>query len=158
MGIPGTKPEPNALKLIKGNLGKRSIKPEPKPTPIAPDPPAWLPTEAKKRWKEIGPELERLGLLTCIDGPVFAMMFLHYAIAVETAKEIKKRKRDLKKFSINRSPLITDEKGLPRKHPLHQILRDHSLAFKSYMSEFGLSPSSRTRLSIPGPEGDDEFF
>ena len=159
MSQPGTKPEPGALKLIKGNPGKRPVKTSPQPTPVAPMIPPWLPAEAKRRWKEIGPELERLGLLTAVDGLAFSMMLNHYAIAVEAAREIKRIRRELRKEGKKQHPLITiDERGLSRKHPLHQILRDHSEAFKSYMPEFGLTPSSRSRLSIPEPEGADDFF
>jgi len=41
-----------------------------------------------------------------------------------------------------------DERGLPRKHPLLQVLRDNSTAFRMYAAEFGLTPSSRSRLQI----------
>jgi len=156
---PGRKPEPAALTLIKGNPSKKPLKSCPQPTPIAPKIPPWLPTEAKKRWKEIGPELERLGLLTVVDGLAFSMMLNHYSLAVEAAREIKRIRRELRKEGKKQHPLITkDERGLYRKHPLHQILCDHSETFKSYMPEFGLTPSSRSRLSIPEPEGADDFF
>jgi P27 family predicted phage terminase small subunit len=159
MGIPGTKPEPNTLKLIKGNPGKRPITPAPQPTPVAPKPPSWLPSIAKKEWKRLSPELERLGLLTAVDGLTFGLMLFHFAMAAEDVKELKQIQRELKAEGKKQHPLIaTDEMKMPRKHPLHQIIRDHSAAFKAYMAEFGLSPSSRTRLQVKEPEGADEFF
>jgi P27 family predicted phage terminase small subunit len=159
MSLPGRKPDPNALKLIKGNPGRRPIKPSPQPTPVAPEPPSWLDAEARKKWKELAPELEKVGLLTAVDGATFAMMLVHYSLAVEAVRELKRIRRELRKDGKKQHPLLaTDEMKMPRKHPLHQILRDHSSAFKAYMPEFGLSPSSRSRLSIQEPEGEEDFF
>ncbi len=65
---PGTKPKPTALKLLEGNPGKRPLPMnEPKPAPTAPKCPSWLHKDAKKEWKRISTELERLGLLTQVD-------------------------------------------------------------------------------------------
>lgn len=147
MATVGRKPTPTVLKVLAGNPGKRPIKPEPKPKPIAPKAPTWLPPEAKRRWKELAPELERLGLLTCVDGLAFAMMLTHYAMAVEAAKVLKAD-----------GVLTKDSKNRSRKHPMHQVFRDHSEAFRQYLSEFGLSPASRARLHLPEVEDDAEDF
>lgn len=148
MATPGRKPKPGALKALAGNPGKRKVnKAEPKPKPVAPGPPAWLDKEAKELWREFSPELERLGLLTLIDAPAFAMMLTHYILAVKASRLLK------------RDGIMTkDENGLARKHPAHQILRDHAAAFRGFAAEFGLTPSARTRLSMPEPEDDDEAF
>ncbi len=147
MAIRGRKPKPTALKVLEGNPGKRPLNDnEPKPRPIAPSPPSWLPREAKKQWKELAPALEKERLLTEVDGLAFAMLLLHWAQVAEATKILKKE------------GLITvDERGLPRKHPAHQILRDHSEAFRQYMAEFGLSPSARSRLNLPVQDEEDEF-
>lgn len=150
MGRRGPRPKPTKLKVLSGTARPEDLRRnEPKPAPIAPKRPTWLPDEAKKKWKELAPELEKLGLLTVVDGPAFAMMLEHWALAVEAAKVIKKE-----------GTMTVDERGLPRKHPLAQVLRDHSAAFKGYMAEFGLSPASRTRLDLPEIKEDsfDEFL
>lgn len=149
MATPGRKPKPTHLKVLAGNPGKRPLPAnEPKPKPVAPDPPAWLDREARALWKEIGPELERLGLLTAVDGPAFAMLLTHYVLAVKAARRIKKD-----------GILSVDEQGVTRKHPASQIVRDHSAAFRQYVAEFGLSPAARARLSLPDEKDDgDDFF
>lgn len=148
MAAPGRKPKPTGMKVLAGNPGKRKLpKSEPKPKPVAPGPPAWLDKEAKELWKEFAPELERLGLLTLVDAPSFAMMLTHYIMAVKASRLIK------------RDGIMTkDENGLARKHPAHQIMRDHATAFRGFAAEFGLTPSARARLSIAEPENDDEAF
>ncbi|MBO8169974.1 MAG: phage terminase small subunit P27 family [Thermoanaerobacteraceae bacterium] len=160
MGRPGKKPEPTKLKLIKGTEKRYINENEPRPQPIAPDPPSWLPTEAKKAWKELAPELERLGLLTAIDGPAFTMLVLHWALAVQSYRQMKTDKNRARKegLPVDKYGLTTiDERKLPRKHPLLQVLRDNSAAFRQYMAEFGLSPSSRSRISLPDPNDEDAF-
>jgi P27 family predicted phage terminase small subunit len=148
MAVRGRKPKPTHLKVLSGNPGRRPLpESEPKPQPVAPPCPDWLPEEARAKWDELAPELERLGLLTAVDGPAFAMTLLHYALAVEAAKRIDKE-----------GITTVDERGLPRKHPLHQVLRDHSTSFRAYLAEFGLSPSSRVRLALPGQEDEGDEY
>ena len=147
MGRRGPQPKPKALKVLEGTERYKDFEiNELQPTPIAPKRPTWLPDEGKKQWKQLAPELESLGLLTIIDGQVFALMLVHWSLAVEAAKTLKKE-----------GCLTTDERGLKRKHPACQVLRDNSLAFKQYMAEFGLSPVSRTGLDLPNGEEDKEF-
>jgi len=73
MAITGPKLKPTAIKILEGNPGKRPLNlNEPKPLQIAPECPDWLLDEAKKEWKRLAPELERLGLLTILDMAAFA--------------------------------------------------------------------------------------
>jgi phage terminase small subunit len=51
---------------------KRELDREPKPTPLAPDPPAFLVGRALEVWHELAPELERMGLLTAADAAPLA--------------------------------------------------------------------------------------
>jgi len=38
------------------------------------------------------------------------------------------------------------------------VLRDHSTSFRAYLAEFGLSPSSRVRLALPGQEDEGDEY
>ena len=143
----GRKPKPTKLKLLHGDHPCRVNKNEPKPKPIASRCPTWLHPTAKKKWRELAPKLERLGLLTEIDGEALELLVTHYAIAVEAASILKKE-----------GIFARDSRDLPAKHPAAQIFRDHSAAYRSYMTEFGLSPSSRSRLDLPKPDDDEEAW
>ena len=69
----GRKPKPTAVKVLEGNPGKRGLNAgEPKPEKKAPRCPAWLEAEAKKEWKRMAKQMERLGILTEIDMAAFA--------------------------------------------------------------------------------------
>src|SRR4051794_41833408 len=67
-------PVPFPLKVLRGNPGKRPMKPEPQPQqlPDVPDPPPFITGYAADEWWRTAPELHRLGLLTRIDVPALA--------------------------------------------------------------------------------------
>jgi phage terminase small subunit len=70
--MPGRKPKPTHLKLVQGNPGKRPLNDaEPEPTTGCPKP-KFLKGRAAKIWDEYAPELERIGVLTAVDGHMFA--------------------------------------------------------------------------------------
>lgn len=138
----GRKAKPTALKLLHGNPGKRPLnKNEPKPKPLAPAVASWLSPDAKKLRKELAPKLEAVGILTEVDGASFDLMLTHYCLASEAARTLKQE-----------GSIIEDSKGYPAKHPAVQILRDHSAAFLRFAAEFGLTPSSRSRLNLVTPD------
>lgn len=148
MAAPGPAPKPTALKVLEGNPGKRQLNTnEPRPQPVAPTMPDGLPDDAAEFWEQHAPKLETLGILTEVDGPAFVLMAIHYALAREAARTIQ-----------DQGLASVDENGAERKHPLLQAVRDNSTAFRMFAQEFGLTPSSRSRLSIPEPVNEDDFF
>ena len=151
MSIPGRKPKPTALKILEGNPGFRKLNEnEPKPLPIIPNCPEWLTGNAKEVWGILAPILERMGVLTEADEIALAAICSLYA-----------RYKDLER--------IIDEKGYTEQNtrsglkaiPEFAMSRDCLKLLKSFMTEFGLTPSSRTRISIGESTQDDpleEFF
>jgi phage terminase small subunit len=64
--------KPTALKIIQGNPGKRPLnRHEPRPT-LGCKRPKFLKGRAARIWDEYAPELERIGVLTAVDGHLFA--------------------------------------------------------------------------------------
>lgn len=138
--------KPTALKVLGGTNRRDRQKNEPKPRPVAPKKPGWLKGRAAKAWKEFSPELERLGLLTTVDGPSFAMLCVHFSLAAESYERIQAE-----------GLLSIDEHGCQRKNPMLQVLRDQSAAFKTYAAQFGLTPASRGTIDLPQKGEADEF-
>ena len=147
MGKRGPKPKPTELKVLEGNPGKRPLpENEPKPAPLMPDPPEWIDEEAKKFWEKYAPKLNKLGLLTEIDGPAFTA-------TAESWAEWVNYKKDIKKNGIKN---ISDS-GYEQQR-VEVILAKKALDnVKSFLAEFGMTPSSRSRidLKLPGDEGED---
>jgi P27 family predicted phage terminase small subunit len=139
----GRKPKPTALKELAGNPGGRPLNDaEPRPEPAGDArPPYRLMPKARRFWLENAPRLDALGLLSEIDLPAFQMMATHFGVAVEAAEVIKAE-----------GIMTKDEHGLDRKHPALQVLRDNSGAFRAYAAEFGMTPSSRSRVRSDAPE------
>ena len=80
MATRGRKPTPTAIKELEGNPGKRPLNSnEPKPDTTAPKCPKWLEPEAKKEWKRLSIEMERIGILTKVDMAAFAAYCQAYA-------------------------------------------------------------------------------
>jgi len=152
----GRKPKPVKLKLIEGNPGKRPLNlDELKPNPIAPKCPSWLMNDAKKEWKRVAPELEILGLLTHIDMASFAgycQSFAKWKKAEEFIKKhgstykIPKRDKDGNVVSVYIAQF-------PEVAIANQCLNQ----VRAFCAEFGLTPSSRGRISLPGENFDDEL-
>ncbi len=77
---------------------------EPNPSKNVPKCPPHLDKIAKKEWRRFTPTLERLGLITEIDGSAFAAYCDQYARWVQINKDLKIQAQDL---SAQREALIT---------------------------------------------------
>lgn len=152
----GRKPTPTHLRVLKGNPGKRPLpENEPKPQPLAPKRPAWLVGEARREWDRIVSELEKLGLLTVVDGAALAAYCHAYGLMVAAAKELREYVKQHGKLTVTH----VNKHGAPNEvpHPAIKIGRDAAATMRAFMTEFGLTPASRVRLAMPRQEEPDEY-
>ena len=144
MGKMGRKPKPTALKALQGNPGRRPLNEQEPLPPGDVKRPYGLKTnwpDVAKRWDKIAPALGVVGLLTPADISGFLLM-LHHLRLCDMALEL-----------VERDGLTRlDESGIERKHPGLQIFRDNSAAARQWITEFGMTPSSRSGLKVPEPE------
>lgn len=161
MARKGRPPKPTNLKILHGNPGKRPLPVnEPKPKPIPPKCPAWMDSEGKKLWKNLMPELERLGLMTIVDGAAFEAVCQNYATWVKCEKHLKKHGLT---FTIGREVEIDDEgnervikEGYVQQRPEVTIGNKALKAVHTFMVEFGLTPAARVKLGTkPATENED---
>lgn len=140
MGRRGPPPKPTALRILEGNPSKRPLNPnEPKPPVGIPDCPGHLDQFAKAEWKRIAPILDRLGLLTIVDGAALAAY-------CQTYSRWAKAEREIKKHGI----VMETENGTVRR-PEVSIAREALHQMRAFAMEFGLTPASRSRVSITMP-------
>jgi len=142
MARKGRPPKPTNLKVLEGNPGKRPLpENEPKPKPIPPKCPSWLNREGKKMWKQLAPELDRLGLLTMVDGQAFAAACQSWGIWVECERFMKKHGRTYE---------YTNKEGYTNliERPEVKIGQKALAEFRAFCSEFGLTPAARTRIEV----------
>jgi P27 family predicted phage terminase small subunit len=133
----GRKPKPTALKRLAGNPGCRPLNEnEPRPSGI-PTCPEHLNTVAKAEWERLCGELSSLGLLTIVDRAALAAYCAVYARWADAEQKIEKHGTVIKTVSGNaiQNPYV----GVAN--------RALDLMYK-FQSEFGMTPSSRSRLSV----------
>lgn len=147
MGKRGPAPTPTNLVLLRGNPGKRAVnRNEPDPRPGATCP-TWLDREAKREWRRIAPELERLELLTVIDRAALAAYCQSYSRWYEAERIVKRE-----------GLTIETDKGNVIQHPAVGIANQAMKQMHNFLSDFGMSPAARARLAIEKEPAQGDLF
>ena len=122
--------------------------PKPKPEPRLPAPPAHLSKEARKEWRRSGAFLLQLGLISDLDRAAFAAYCTAYGRWIEAEE-------GLKTYGV----MIKSPSGFPMQSPYLSVANKAMEQMRSLLSEFGMSPATRTRVSASplAPEEPDEF-
>ncbi len=157
----GRKPTPSYLKLVKGNPGRRRLNAaEPKPELALPTVPPHLSDEAKVEWGRLANELYSLGLLTRIDRAGLAAYCQVYSDWVEAEAMIRKTGTVIKspiKTTVHRkkdgSEVTESTGGYPMQSPFLAIRNKCLELMHKYLVEFGMTPSSRTRVNTTAGNG-----
>lgn len=145
----GGKPKPTALKLVAGNPGRRPInRREPKAKRVIPSPPAHLSADARTAWGALAARLDRLGLLTELDDYALELLCENYA-------EILALRLDVTAGGRYQVVITKSGDAMERARPAAMMLADAERRFRGMMSEFGLTPSSRSRIQTSN-DGDDK--
>lgn len=146
----GRKPTPSHLKLVKGNPGKRSLNPkEPKPRRSRTSAPVHMSDKARETWGYVTGLLDRMGVLTEVDAVALEMMCEAYADYLGARAE-------LDDFGSNYYETVNQTGGvMHRTHPAVAVMQDADRRIKSWLAEFGMTPSARTRVSGSGEEDED---
>lgn len=143
MATRGRKPKPTAVKLLEGNPGKRPInKREPTPQKVAPKCPTWLNEEAKLEWDRLADKMMNLGTLTEMDMAAFAGYCQSYA-----------RWKEAEEFIEKHGTIVKTPSGYWQQVPQVSIAQTNLKIMLKFCSEFGLTPSSRSRM-ISGNMGE----
>lgn len=149
--VAGRKPKPVELHIINGNPSKLNLAER-----IAEMPkfeitdmkcPSGLGRIAKKEWERIAPELKRLGLLTNADKTVFEMYCKVYGECIELENFIKKNGATYTYVKKNKYGQVISQYEM--QYPqVTQLDKKRNLLVR-ICTEFGLTPSSRGRMSLP---------
>ncbi len=145
--MPGPAPKPTAIKKLEGNPGRRPLNPaEPKPRTTRPKMPQYLTPAEQAEWKRITRELRSMGLLTSADADaiaVYCQVACRYQLATKDVQE-----KGLTVESPNGYPIINPALSIVNKciQQMHRLL-----------TEFGMTPAARSRISVPEPEAADPY-
>jgi len=143
----GRKPKPTRLKVITGNPGKRPLNlDEPSPEPAIPDCPPELNPAARREWDRLVAELGKLSVLTNLDRAALAAYCGAYALWAESTEAIGK-------YGV----MVKSPTGFPIQSPYVSIANRQAEIMMRIASEFGFTPASRGRISVP-PESEPMLF
>lgn len=141
--MPSPRPIPTALKRLRGNPGRRPLNDdEPQPAELVAlgDPPDFLGPYGIEEWRRAGPVLIDLGLLTEADLMVFTTYCMNVNILIEAQHD------------IERNGMTIDGARGPVRNPALATFAAATTALRSLAAEFGMTPSSRSRMRMPGDE------
>lgn len=147
--MPSPIPKPPGLKLIEGrgngrDSGGRPVAVTPEFVRGAPEPPDWLPDEARDEWDRVVPQLDQLGLLKALDRAVLTAYCLTWARMVEAYKDV-----------ASGALTTRGSQGQLVKHPSVMVLETATRELRALAAEFGMTPSAEGRLGAKdGRDGD----
>ena len=130
-----------------GNPGKRALpkpgeEPEPDVVETLPDAHDWMGDYGRREWARVGPALVNLRLLTEADLLTFAAYCANVDLMIESALDIKKN-----------GTTIRGARGDVRNPALASFAQAVT-ALRGLATEFGMTPSSRARMRLPGDDGE----
>jgi P27 family predicted phage terminase small subunit len=112
----------------------------------APSPPKHLTKSAKSKWRSISKKLHRLGILTEVDVPALALCCQAYGRWVDAEKQLGKTGMVIKTTNGN---LVNS----PYLNIANTAMRD----CYNYLREFGMTPSSRTKVTAVDRQPKSKF-
>lgn len=147
MGRRGPPKKPTLLKRLTGNPGQYPLpQNEPDPRRGTPDMPDWLSDSARQIWFQLCGELDRLGLLTPLDGQTIAIWCDVWA-RWKSARDFIEEHGET--YAVRAKPRagqkIGDIKSIVR-YPQANAYRQLTIILTRFQDRFGLSPSARASI------------
>lgn len=149
MGRRGPAPKPTALNELAGNPGKRKARagePKPRSKNTTPPVPSHLSDDAKKEWRRVAKELHGLGLLTSIDRTALSAYCETYVTWVDALAKCREM-----------GLIVKTSNGNPIQNPYLSVASQAEKRMRGWLSEFGMTPSSRTRISVDAAPEEDPY-
>ena len=137
----GRKPTPTALKILRGNPGRRRLNPtEPQPRRLKTlTAPATLRPDARAIWTQLVRELRPLGLVTRLDVLKLEVLVIHLALHRQLYAQL---------------GTATDASEIAR---LQRQLRAAADVVHRLGAGYGIDPAERSRLHVTRPPRADSF-
>jgi len=151
----GRKPKPTGLKLISGNAGKRPLNlAEAEIDLDRPLPPPHLTDDAKVEWGRVVETLYLAGLMTAVDRAALAAYCQAYGRWAQAERALAEMAA---KDPTTGGLLIKTSNGNAIQNPLVGIANKAQADLVRYAAEFGMTPSSRSRVQATPPEKENPF-
>jgi P27 family predicted phage terminase small subunit len=142
----GRKPKSTRLKLIAGTARKHRLHPEPTAPEDRPEPPADLDHDERKQFLKMRRRVEDLRIATSADTEALAVLACRLAEVVRLSELIRKL------GSIYVQERKEGAEGSVRVLKANPAVAQRSEAWRhiqSLVAEFGLTPASRSKVTVP---------
>ncbi|MDA8123448.1 MAG: phage terminase small subunit P27 family [Deltaproteobacteria bacterium] len=148
--MPGPKPTPTHLRILRGNPGKRALpKDEPVASSDAPVAPEWLSARAKEVFAQLALRLDKMGYASSSHTEALAL-------AAMRQEEVERCSKALEKGFKNR--VKTTSGGYVFKAKPEVAMRSEAARhLQSLLAEFGLSPASATKVVVSSKQKKNAF-
>lgn len=141
--------QPNVLKFRKGTLRKSRLNPRAPSLPVqAPPMPRGLTPRARRAWRELIPLLERMEVVTAVDGPPVRLLADVFAEYAEADAEVRRCGLTYETTTESGSVMV-------RTHPAVLIRADAHRRMVALCRDYGLTPASRDKVSRATGEHND---
>ncbi|MCE9886553.1 phage terminase small subunit P27 family [Obesumbacterium proteus] len=142
---------PTHLRLVKGNPSKRAInKNEPKPPSGVPPIPKHFDKRGKYWFKQMGEELDAVGVMSILDAKALELL-------VEAYTEYRHHCEVLDEEGYTYQTGSATGEKIVKAHPAAAMKADAWKRIRAMLSEFGMTPASRSKVEIKAPAGEDPF-
>jgi P27 family predicted phage terminase small subunit len=138
--------------LLRGIRSTRINDQEPAPPAGEPEPPEHLDNLAKDEWRRMAEILGHMGLLSPAEGPALTLFCESYSKWLRARGEIVKRGMVIERDVINSNGHKTGTRIFA--NPAIVIEMQAMRLMKDLLVEFGLTPSSRSRVKVDRPPAD----
>ncbi len=146
----GRPPKPTALKQLGNTLQpSRTNAHEPVPDVCLPEMPDWISDKAAQYWNTIGPLLLNMRVVTAGDGTALSLL-------VETLAEWQEARQQVHENGLTYATTTESGSEIHRPYPQVAIASDAMKRALRMMTEFGLTPASRSKVSALGGEKDSD--
>ena len=145
--MPGPPKKPTRIKILEGVPGGKHKLQKKEPKPKAPNslsPPAHLDGIASALWRRLVVDMVSIGLLTESDRVGLESYCTHYSLWRQALALLQKN------GLIHETP-----NGHKQPSPYDTMVRHHAMMVHKLGVEFGFTPASRARISVPEQGGDD---
>lgn len=155
----GRPTKPTGLKLLHGDRKDRINTSEPTPSTSEVRCPSWLSTSAKRIWRQYAPDLRTQNVLTSWDVEHFAVWCHAVSRRRQAVAELEHHGEVIETpvFDKKGEPLLDGGEPIMRmvRSPWSVVLKEATETMQRYGARFGLTPSDRASLHIPGADDED---
>jgi len=146
--VRGRKPNPTALKKLKGERNKDRINDnEPQIVGNLPRCPTQITGEARKEWRRVIKQLHACPYITTLERAALAIYCQAWAMFLKAKETVEKH-----------GPLIITKKGNIVQNPALSVMNKSMEQLSKYGSKLGFDPSERSRIRVPKGKKDDGGF